>query len=812
MCDVKVDRVQLQTAFRLLVQDTEGKYDECLVTRVFDMVSEMKKDDAQVVIDCLSDLYTSENFESTNISRLFKLHGDTLIHTESAEVLDQNAKHLRDRLPSFLSQGNQSCLPALIDLLSVYLELDEGCKYLIERPFIRPVEKVLDDQTDGGTRRKYKITDCLDLIKYCLDTTKNYQLIEATRGFMISIIQKSYCRPSKSFDQQVIKFINELMLSGNHEMYMCMKDLMSMKINNRLENFHHSCRPIIKESFEKAIKENNTKELVTLATIMSFVTDVNDTSSVLELLKRVKNLEAMITFATNNIDYIANKDVLKYIVYPILTKCNTEDAQVLIPKLHITREEGIFIDSLLKDKYLIHCFKSIDELTYARRALFNPIAQRKQIYLFEVILEYLKCHQLKPGAYKNVLQCLSILRYARHVLHKRSEILWLFKFINEICKLIGQLDPEKPGHMPLIVGYIRLIGDGLYKVTHFRNDHQLADKVSRHFMRIIDLAFKYTDCDILNEFVNLFSKNAFQFILSTSEEERSHRHERYVKLVWNHLRKFALMGDHQELLGTLTDLLIAIDLYIDAEILSRQNITKRQDIPKYLGDVLIDYASRIPTVEAVIERLRCATIEEVDRPINRGPKNKMTYLCFLDIGTKAVRDSLDHVIKGLCLAAKGECNDEIRSKAISEIGNLIEEFLINEINSTVTLARLIRTGVLQTLYEITTGSLHSMKLKLEACEIIRKIQTFIISDLPSKRKTLLSLITKNNEECDCHEQSLKMSRIEKVADFYIDNQSTELILNDSKDECESCCEIAFDTYIDQIINQQHCASHVTECH
>jgi len=805
-------RARLSKAIRLLLLDKDKQYDEYLVTRLFDLVASLEKDDAEVVIKCLSDVYSNDDqLTNANYSRLLRLHGDVLVHTVSAtsDDLDRHAKYLRDKMPFFITQTDQNCLVALLDLLQVYLEIDPGCEYIIETPFVHSFT-MISPVNGRATQRSYTITNCLDLIRYCLDFYTNCEVLEAARGFMLSLIQKSYCSPLKPFDEEVGIFIEDLMSSGNHQIYICMRDLMSLRTNNTLGFYHHSCRPIIKKSFDKAIRENNTKELVTLAAIMSFVTEVKDAGAVIEALKRVKNMKAIIAFVTSNIDYIADCDVMKYVLYPILAQCNSDDAQVLIPRLHITREEGIFIDTHLQEEYLVHCLRFIDDFARLRitgNQFHIPIPHRRQMFVFDVVLEYVKSHQLSCKCYKNLLQSLSILDHAPHILFRRSEILWLFKFVIDIFGMLSKLDKNEPMHIPFIVGYIRLLKESLHKLTYFRNCESYASKVSDYFMRVVSLAFNYDDCDILDEFVSLFSKNAFQFILSKGGENLNNQHEQYVKLVWHHIRKNALQGDHQELLGTVTDLLIAIDLYVETNILERQGITKRQDIPRYLGDVLIDYSSRIQTVEAVIERLRCARIEEVDRPLNRGSEKKMTYLCFLDIGSKPVRESLDHVVRGLCLTARGECTDKIRMRAMDELCGLIDEFMINEVESPPTLRRLARTGILETLYDITNGSLYSVEMRQITCGVVLKIQSLGMNHLNNRRDELLKLM---NEEIP----QIERLKLEKMVNFYSsDDFINDIVRNLTEEDINVCCDNTIDTFIDHVINQDendHCFT--SDCH
>lgn len=804
-------------AVRCLVNDTENKYDECLVDRYFDFITH----DAFVFLttqNMVTELYNQSNFEKLNLTRVLRFHRS--VHGNKIQQVSdmrEQASVFWKRLPMIVKSSDHYTISAALSLLDSIAKDKTGYLWLMDMQFSPPIGVSELNQTASAINNnnhdnssdtpvsQTTIQDAAQLAKYYMINSRNYQIqTKAEELFMILV--STSCKFQISPLHRIVisakQVIEELLTVGSDSIYHVLFKVFKEIYTISWLDDRYNISLLIRKRFEKAL-DKNLRDLNSICKCMGMISTQKDAIQVIDKLKATNNLEAIIIHVSHLREDLVNQSLLTYVVYPILTSCYSEDARVLIPKLFITRSERNFIDRNVKEKLVTMCINYIKGLfrtrySYARH--FHGSSSRKQFYCLDVIHEYIRCHYSTPKAFKNILECLHTIKDARRWMGRKTEAVWLFHLIESFHEIIDKIDISTCQNKAILLEIIQILSASNFSTTMFK-----IDKVDFNVMKTIELAFKFTDHDILNEFAEFFCNNRFNFSLDKKDVQR------YVELIWSHIYSNAKDTDHRELLGNVAYLLIYIDLEVEAPVLERMQLRRFHDIPTLLGNLLIKYSTVYPTVENIIKGLHSTGVTAWRKSGHQSMQTNFSYLCYLDSNTlpRTVKRCLDHVIKGVCATVKGESSELTRIHSIEEINALIEEFLVNSDDHMFILKRIIRTGILETLHEIVTNPLYSDIIFERADHKIGRIQKNIIKKMERKKRveTIVSLIAKDVTEDD---KGPRMARAHEVANFY----SSEIV---SKRETRDISpkagnKLNVHSFVDQIITQQKISHSISECY
>jgi hypothetical protein len=754
-----IPKSRVADGLALVVRDTHGQYDECFVERLLESSTSYLRGNTNAE-ERLWQLYTLNGHDDISTTRLLKFHKSLVeANSPSPSPPQRLTQMFLEVLPSIMVRNNSSEVSAALALLLALTYDDTAFKDLEIKRYsfnlrLRNHARESDDDL-------YQVSNILSIAKYYMMISKNYHIEESAKYLFLSLIMKLSDHPGPSvLIDELKQVLDELLMVVRTPMvYHVIFELFDIAPDNCLTTeLFQFIKRLLRRAFDRSLEEQEGHSLVGLAKCLAKANI--PFSEMLEKLKRANNLEAIIVYVTN-INVFNNPSLFYFVIYPILLRCDSEDAQVLANKLFMTREEKYFVEKNLKDKLVQQC------LTYLRLAaareppfgnLTNSVPIVKLNYSLDVVLEYLKCNYENSRAYKNLLECCSILMHGQNGFKKS---IWLFQLIDAIFYLVDKTNLEaKPNLKPIFLGLLQLLAKSHHRSTVFRSPNKLA-RINKNWYHTVNLGFQYTDPEVLNEFANFF------YMTTCDIMPEDYQYEKFVRLIWEHMLPISKTEEHHELLGVLAAILIRIDLDVPKSALDALGIRRHRDIPKLVSEILVSFSTVYTVVEKIIKCLVSVDAKDPaqsqDSDGRQWAKTKVGYLEWLDseVLPRSVRISLDHLVKSICTVIKGECDEDIKGKAMNEINSLIKTLLINDDSPERLLKRLVRTGILEMLYVVSTCSLYSNYLQQIASEELPRIRKHVLEKLGSKEqvaaKILSILAEEKNDGFELQEKAKKMT-------------------------------------------------------
>jgi hypothetical protein len=759
-----IPKSRVAEAIALVARDTHGRYDECFVERLLESSSAYLRSNTTAE-EKLVQLYETYGSGELNTTRLLKFHKSVVeANSPTPSPPRQLTIIFLDLLPSILTNNNLSEVSAALALL-LALAYDDAAFNDLEIKRFTPFNLKSSTCRSNSSDNSFQVTNILAIARYFMLARKNYHIEENAKYLFISIVMKLSDHPGPStLVDELKQMIEELLMVVKTPMvYLVMFELCEIAPENCLmTDLFQFLKRLLRRAFDQSLEEKSCQSLLGLSRCLAKArVSVTET---MEKLKQANNLESIIMYVTN-MNVFNTPSLFYFIMYPILLKCDSEDAQVLVSKLFVTRDEKYFIEKNLKDKFVQQCLtylrlSAIQEPPFVHVTHVIPIPAVKLNYVLDVVLEYLKCNYHHPRAYKNLLECCSIIMAG---LSSFKKSIWLFNLIDAIFYLIDKTDLDiTPNQRPIFLELLQLLAKSHHKSTVFRSTNKLI-RINKNWFHTVNLALQYTDPEVLCEFANFFHLTTCDLMSEDSQ------YEQFVRLIWGHMLPIAKSGEHHELLGVLAAILIRIDLDAPKSALDALDLRRHRDIPKLVSEILINFSSVYTVAERIIKCLVSVEAKEPsqsqDSDGRQWAKTKVGYLEWLDSEKlpRSVRVFLDHLVRGVCTVIKGECDEEIKAKALMEINSFIKTLLINDDSPDRLLKRLIRTGILDMLYVVSTGSLYPYRLQLIANDELPRIRKHVLEKLGAKEQVALKISNVLIEEID--DGSELQERARRMADF-----------------------------------------------
>lgn len=793
---------RVQQAIQLLVKDTEGKFDEGTVDSLITELSRQTRSWLESHLQgTLIDLYQSPDFKNYNLTRILKFHQANPVDIPTAEAL-------WPRLTQIIKENNPSHVAAALLILKCLTNDKEGYKWIMDVRFNRTIR--LEHET-----KIIEIQDAVTISRYYMETSKNYHIQDYAKKLLYLLLKQSCKFRLHQLHRIVVsakKVIQELLqlrLPGICQVIIQIVE--DVYIHAQLME-RYDIVTQARQCFFESI-DSDARDIIPITKCYASLSSQSEIDPAVDALRKKKNYEAIIAFVTHIHEEILPRHHLMYIIYPILAKCDSEDAQVLMMNLFITREDQIFLDRHMQDKFTLTCISYIRKILKRQTwtSVWSTLSQQKFIYYLDVLTEYVKCNCISQKAYKNVMESCHVLRCVETSMKRRvREIGWLWSLTNNCIETIEKLNEkvkslsesrvssgENPNHFrAIIMELIQVIS-----VSHrIASNHAVHPKNDQNIAKIIDLASKFDDTEIQNTFAEFFIANDVMQMGDAIPD----RGEKYINLVWNQMYRDGLDKENHDLLGNAAELLISIDYKADGLILEKMGLRSHHDIPHAIGDLFIKYSTVPSIAEKIISCLH--NPEVVKYPIVRFPSpSAFNYISFLDNGNlpNTVEPHLDHLVEGLCVTVKGESDSQTRNKAVKLINATIQDFMENHDDEEYLIKRLVKTKIIETLYEISAGSMFSMKLKELGAAKVESIRHTVVKN---RTQLIIDFINMDNPD------ERRLQRAHQVAQFY-STQCKSLFRKNyaQKTTVSKLSNMSLNQYINDVIDEK-ISDRISECY
>lgn len=612
LCDLKV----LQ-AIDCIVRDVDKKYDECLVDRFLEFIefkasekggalvgTDSNFDDTLALMDRIKYFTDHKAFVMLNQARAFKAFYSVLKSTELSDVrFSEILPHLDSlwhTLDMIIINDNLSALTVILSIFSHLTHSETGYHWLTSQTIDPPLRYSGSD-----------LRDVTNLVEQFIDC-KNYH----TKNKVETLFQDLICN-SKSIDCQqraiLAKLIQNLLLKGSMSMVHILNNIITTGYTD-LEQF--DVANSLRNSFAVMLKQ---PRFINFCRCIALTSSLS--SLYIEDMKKSNQLKGLIVYLSHFDDI----NSLVYLLYPLLFYCEGDETDSLKQELRIEPDDVAFIDKNINKTVITLCLVQLKRV----KNYFNSRL------VIDTLITYVKCHWNIVADYKDVMECCSVLLEMRDKLILTNEdSLHLLEILHSTLSDIKLSEQTKPVFMKLLK---------ILQFSHFQYSISEDSDCDEFTSKTIDLAYRTTDHEILDEFVQFFKMNPIAC--------KSGNTERYVDLVWSHIYLNSKDTEHRELLGNLAHLLVSIDLETDSSTLEAHGIRHHHDIPIILGDLLVNRFAIIPTVELIIESLN-----------------------FEEFQFDQV--SLTHLAEGLYITVKGEASEETRLEAF-RILRIINEHIIS---------------------------------------------------------------------------------------------------------------------------------------
>lgn len=792
----KLNDAKVLQAIECIIKDTDRKYDECLVERFLDFLKETPDDGwlkaTESILDRIKSYMDHKAFVMLNQARTYKIIHSILetknfyLDQTEMNMLEPCLNSLWDTLDIVILNRNSGAMTVMLAIFNLLVIPAPGFRWIIDKKIEPPIRLA----------NEVEISDLISLLRYYLENNNNYHTMNQAERLFEALTLSSQLKDLPLSHPLVIstrQLIKDLTLKGSSSMVKILINFMASATDSHIKvdvDFlleRYSIREVAHESFMKLIEQPalNDTLLKNLCKCLALSHSSRNQIHIDKLSSRNK-LDSIIIYLSHSFitDTEFDHQLLTYTLYPLLANCDDdEDIQVLIGKLMASRDDRIFIDRNTNSRIVTLCLTELYEiLSYKSHILnWNEFDRRDHhvhpkilTLIIDTLINFIRRNYKSTKEHKNIMECCKVLEGLRHVYRRYGEkiVAHTLTSIHSIIEAMEFNQDSKPILLKLI---------NVMSLT--QSEHYELPETSRLcccLAKSVDLALKFDDHDIMDEFVSLFIKSNVVKLYERSLPNL----RKYVQLIWKHMSLGARDTEHRELFGNLAPLLVEIDLLVDSSTLEFHGIKRYHDIPMLLGDILTEKATFLPTVEKIVW---CLDDYSKELRYNGG-----------------VRDCLDHVALGLCATVKGEAEDNTRLVALKILNEYLVEIMTEINNSTHILRRLVSSGIMETLYEVVTGSMYTLWWYEEANSKIPMIKERLIKlDAPDDK--IIKFLTRDLDEADIEMYQMRLSKAKLIAKFYL--STTEYTRMPEEEMCE---KLELSSLVDMIVDYKE--SEIPDCY
>lgn len=776
-------RERLRTAVNLLIRDQEGKYDECLVERFFDFLANGEHALGSIALRVVLDVYEDTEFASMNQSRLFRFQRAYYEYYLPMEIsITKPSECLWSRLPQVINKNDAPEIKAVLSLLISIVNGRSTFNWMITKQFQPPIQ--------SG-----RIKDIVSLARYFLTTGKNYHIQNLACTLMADLIKQSTKRripTSHQFSRALKQHIEELIELGCQGIYYVLNEALT---SERLTPFivdQLGLEEVLKRSLDAVLAKQNQTDVINVSKCLALARVEEDI--LVDRLHDAGYLGAIITYATYmHRDFFCHSWLLHYLIYPILTHCEGEEAEELVGRLIMTRSEKQFVQRHMQDKYVIQCLQYLKRsLSIKERHADDSMGRQPKrtfILILDVLLEFIRSNYNKlEKEYKNLLECCIILRIVQDRFSRKSETMWLYKLMDTLLELIEPLDDKEASsnQKALVLEIIRLMSFSMRKLSVFQSSN-FCSKTHSYRVRIVKFASKIEQSEILDEIAGLFNKCDFDFCTDVPSNQL------FVGLIWNHMYRLARENQDRDLLASVAVLLPMIDLKANTEAMNQVGLIRHQTVPKLLSDILNDLATDDKSIEMISKSINFGypkASPDFSMRVGASYLYKTSCETYVNILCKTTSDErIEQLARAICSAIRRDLYHTFQSALLRSLCTIIQEYARPKVN---TLELLIRTRILETLYYIHETSSYFKQVRMMVCETIRSLDLYKTKPV----NTIINLI-KEDDPKDLWRQE----RASELVNFYcgIRHGKCDHLDKDSSLYRENKLDMY--AYVDQILNQ-----------
>lgn len=759
-------------AIKKILTDTEETLDECLVERFLESVEIILSDANHVfrsetdkILSLLSVQMEHENFVVSNKSRVLQTF-DTITRKRASdpEFVHQIQDHLRHIW---------NLIPALIcekDELSICYILNIFQPLATREVFMSFIDQLRIENPSGD------VVDFQSFIKYILENLTNYHSKNKIGKFMKHIIHSIVNRKELfEFQISMIDIIKTQMKNNNILIYISLNQVAQTLTDpdKKKMNELFDMEMIYRATCSKLISSKQN-----LVPVCKSFAAINTSSVIPEDLickfRQAHRFEEVVALLGYRIDKDASS-IKNYILGPVLMHIislehksfiNTE----LLKKLELDDTNRDYLvehltDERLLSKMLKSCLVHLPECIESFHKHNLDLDPHICEQLSNTSIEVLTLFILKsfPSNQNNLLH-LALAALDRILQLKPKSNTQSLALIEHIIGLVIQIKGDTHNLLRPTAFYLLNIIGTIYKQMM---NHESKKSIT---MKIVEVAKQFDDQDLLNEICILFIDNQLDLSILDRDQIRE-----FVRLVWNHILPKARKTTHRELIGSVTGLLIFIDLEVELCILEECcKIHRHQEIPRLIGDILRDYAPVDATIGRILSCLSNISLSQQDNP------NDVTYIEYLqspNLGPR-VRHNLANLIQGITSAMRCETNYDNLDLGIRLLCLFIGNVIINHDDPSIIIRLLIQTGILELLYDChKTSDFGSCCFLEKARSVIRPIQISSINLLENRTTDLTRLFTEFSKK--------SREEIANMIEFYVQPQQSLSIDSDCKPKLDT---------------------------
>lgn len=699
-----------------IIKDVDRKYDECLVEHFiesFDISCPELECRGPEILKRLQFYFEHKSFLMLNQTRAFKIlksilpKSSNLINAQELEKVIPLLDSFWKTLDTIVLNNNSSAMAIVFDLLKQVTTLNEqGFSWTLEREITPPI------------RLSIPIEDVSSLIKYYIIKCNNYHIKNKAQKLLISIItQNSHHSAMDKF----IRLAQELILECSS---------MGLAIADSGSQLDPQYK--IWETIEKSFLINIDKTDVDINPLCKHLAKTNLSHEVvMDGLRSKKKLNGIIYYVTRAPQKTCQfeKELFLYVLYPLLAKFDDEETRHLVNKLMATSGEKDFVKSNMNCKTQTLCLVQLKNIVSEHLDFIwnwhDPMGTPNTIVV--TLLNHIRCNyslNCTGTQVKTMSECCDILSIILEISNSFAESI-ISRIYMTTYKFLIDIDYNNLTK-PIAIKLLKLMLLANKTYVKILSTTRL-DKIDDIFLKTVELAYKFQDSELLNEFT-LFFGNAF----SSFTEELVQ--ESYVRLVFDHIYHHTKDTEHRELLGNLAGIFIAIDLEAEDATLSKLNIKRYHDVPIIISDI-IEQNSAIPT-----------TIEKIIS--NICTMKSRSYI--EQFSCPEVREKFS---KALTLVIRSDSSETIRLQTFILISHLIDVLIQENSEAEKVLDKLLSTNILKTLYQVSTGDMYSPNLLKAARKGIDCIKEKVIFKLDNLTeivmdKDLVNFYTSHEEYCE----------------------------------------------------------------
>lgn len=762
-------------AFHNIFHDTEPKFDACLIERFLESVkdkfcaspiSEKKFElDIKPLLDNILDHMKHEDYSTLNRPRIFEaieiLSRDMIRTKDSLEKMIPYLNQLWSSISIVIQKTDQVSMRFILTMFESMLGNEEYFHWLVK-------QRIEDLEVR-------EVQDLPTLARYVIETTNNYHTKSKSIVLMETLLLKGvdYKLEDNHPTMIVLKhIINEMVKKNNQSIHGIIRHV----VNENSDDDIYEIKKILSTNWQKLVMTNDN--IVGLCkTLGSFDVEL-DSNELIKKFRDLDKLEEIMVFIASggvkNVNLLMNS-----FLGPIVLSCchnlreSNQEINNVLAKLHMSEDERAYLNKNVQElkfqnKILKPCFVHLTKL-FEDENIQVCLEEQTDIALFvKVTIESLTLFvESNLGSNRN-----QYLHLALAALEK-SMRMYTSGDYKELCESIlmspfhtlSLLKGHTNCHRPTVFYLLRIIIDNYARIH--RKKLQSTMQLESYFMKIVDLAYDFEDAEVLNEIALLFVTTPFEFTDYSQEQVKI-----YVILIWEHMYQKAKNTTHREFLGCVAQLLLMIDLEAPVSILDECNLRRHHEIPNLVGEILREYAPVVSTISRILECLVGTSVSQ-DNTSNDEFINYVQYIDSPNLPS-TVKPNLDNLLYGITVAMHSEIEEVNLEKCIKLICGSVTDMLLNYSDPYYLLKRLIRTDILDTLYDCCTNKEYGSAFLYEkALSKIQPIQLAITKRLENPQETIRTSFKKQTTIDD--------DRIEKLVSFYT----------------EECCEL---TKLDSQIN------------